>query len=171
MKNPKFRPYLVRLGWVFLGSFIAVLLISEVGVRLQRENTARAPKTFELTIPDGTAAKVEAGEEAPGIPGEMSFVLGDILLVHNMDQVAHTLGPLLIPAGTSAEMPLDQADNLTLSCSFTPSNFLGLDVRRPTTWLTRLAAYGFAVPPTMAMIYVYSLLAFPIGEKKEEQEQ
>lgn len=171
MTDRNLKPYFVRLGVIFLFSLLAVVAISEIGIRLQHENTARAPKTFELLIPEGTAERVEAGEDAPGIPNEMSFVLGDILLVHNMDVVTHTLGPLFIPAGTSAEMPLDEADNLALSCSFSPSNYLGLDVRTPTTLGTRLTALSFAVPPTTAMLFIYSLLAFPIEDKKEEQDQ
>lgn len=168
MRKSDFRAYLKRLGLVFLISLALVVAISEVGIRLQRENTARAPQTFELTIPAGTADKVERGEEAPGIPGELSFVLGDILLVQNLDSVAHTLGPLLIPSGASAQMPLDQADNLAVSCSFTPSNYLGIDVRTPTTLNTRLTALSFAVPPTTVMLFIYSLAAFPMGGKDEE---
>lgn len=155
---------------VLVVSTLAVIVISEVGIRLQRENSARAPKTVELTIPAGTASKVEAGLEAPGIPNEMTFVLGDVLLVHNLDKVGHSLGPLLIPPGAKASMPLDQADNLSLSCSFTASNYLGLDIIPPTTLSTRLTALGFAVPPTAAMVYVYSLLAFPIKSAKESKE-
>lgn len=162
------RPYLIRLGWVFLVSFVAVVLISEVGIRLQSENTARAPQTIELLIPEGTSEKVANGEAAPGIPEELGFVKGDILLVRNMDSVAHTLGPLLIPEASSAQMPLNEAENLALSCSFTPSKYLGFDVRTPTTLSTRLAAFSFAVPPTTAMLFVYSLLAFPLDGKRED---
>lgn len=154
-------PYLKRLLLVLAVSTSAVWLISEIGIRLQGESAARPPQTVELVIPAGTAAQVESGEDPPGIPDEVAFVLGDVLLVRNLDQVAHTLGPLLIPPGSSASMPLDQADNLALTCSFKPSQYLGLDIKPPTTLSTRLIALLFAVPPTAAMLYVYSLLAFP----------
>lgn len=170
MHTQRFAPYIKRLVNVLLVSILAVIVISEVGIRLQRENSARAPKTVELTIPAGTASKVDAGLEAPGIPNEMTFVQGDVLLVHNLDNVGHSLGPLLIPPGANASMPLDQADNLALSCSFTASNYLGLDVIPPTTLSTRLTALAFAVPPTAAMIYVYSLLAFPLSTAMDSKE-
>ncbi len=170
MQKSEYWPYIKRLGIVLLISLLAVIAISEIGIRLQNENTARAPKTFELVIPEGTAQKVEAGEEAPGIPNEMAFVIGDILLVRNLDSVMHTLGPLFIPSETSAQMPLDEAENLALSCSFTPSKYLGLDIRTPTTLSTRLTALSFAVPPTAVILFIYSLLTFPINGKQADDQ-
>jgi len=169
MTSASYVLYVRRLAVVLAVSALGVFLISEAGIRLQNESSARASQTVELTIPSGTASKIEAGLEPPGIPVEMSFVLGDVLLVHNQDSVGHSLGPLLIPPGVSASMPLDQADNLALSCSFTASKYLGLDISPPTTLSTRLLALAFAVPPTAAMLFVYSLLAFPLklpGESK-----
>lgn len=170
MKASDLRPYLIRFGIVLLLSLVAVVLISEIGIRLQSENTARAPKTIELIIPQGAAERVAQGEEAPGIPNEMAFVQGDILLVRNLDGVEHSLGPLFIPPDSTAQMPLDEADNFALSCSFTPAKYLGLDVRTPTTLNTRLTALYFAVPPTTAMLFIYSLAAFPIGGKQDNDD-
>lgn len=170
MSFTNWAPYVRRFLLVLTISVVAVFLISEIGIRLQHENSTRAPQTVELTIPAGTAAKVEAGLEPPDIPSEMVFVLGDVLLVHNQDSVAHTLGPLLMPPGASASMPLDQAANLALSCSFTTSQYLGLDVKPPTTLSTRLVALAFAVPPTAAMFYLYSFLAFPLKVPAESQQ-
>lgn len=170
MSSANLAPYIRRLLLVLVISTVAVFLVSEIGIRLQHENSARAPQTVELTIPAGTAAKVEAGIEPPDIPSEMVFVLGDVLLVNNMDSVGHSLGLLFIPPGASASMPLDQADNLALSCSFTKSQYLGLDVKPPTTLSTRLVALAFTVPSTAAMFYLYSFLAFPPKVPAESQQ-
>ena len=164
-------PYLRRLVVVLLISTLAVFLISEIGIRLQNESSARPAQTVELVIPSGTAAKVDAGLDPPGIPAEMTFVLGDVLLVKNEDNVGHSLGPLLIPPGSQASMPLDRADNLALSCSFSASKYLGIDISPPTTLGTRLLALGFAVPPTAAMVYVYSLLSFPIKTAEDKKQK
>jgi hypothetical protein len=161
-------PYLRRLVVVLLVSIAAVVVISEGSLRLQGGSVARAPETVELVIPAGTAAQVEAGEEPPGIPDEMVFVLGDVLLVRNLDVVTHTLGPLLIPPESTASLPLDYSDNFALTCSFKPTKYLGLDVREPTTLGTRLLALAFAVPPTAAMLYIYSLLSFPINKPEDD---
>lgn len=157
-----------RFLLVLLISTLAVWLISELGILIQNESAARAPETVELLIPAGTAAKVAAGEEAPGIPDELSFVLGDTLLVRNQDDVDHTLGPLYIPAGASAMLTLDEPENFALTCSFKPTRYLGLDVKPPTTWETRLTALAFGVPPTAALFFIYSLAVFPIAGPDED---
>lgn len=165
MNKEQFLPYIKRLLLIFSISVLAVVIISEVGIRIQNERSARAPQTVELVIPDGTAAQVEAGGEAPGIPDELTFVLGDTLLVRNEDSVTHTLGPLLVPAGASASLELSEPQNVVLTCSFKPSKYLGLNVDLPTTLGTRLLGIGFAVPPTAAMLFIYSLLVYPIKPK------
>lgn len=159
--------YAKRFLIVLAISTLAVWLISELGILLQNESAARAPETVELTIPAGTAAAVAAGEEPPGIPDELSFVLGDTLLVRNQDDVDHSLGPLYIPSGTSARLTLEEPENFTLTCSFKPSRYLGLDVKPPTTWQTRLTALAFGVPPTAALLFVYSLAVYPLDQRKE----
>lgn len=158
--------YLSRFALVLLLSILAVWLISEIGLLLQAdENIARAPAQIVLTIPEGTAAKVAAGEPAPGIPDEMTFVLGDVLVVRNEDNETHTLGPLLVPAGTSASLPLNEEDHFALNCSFSATSYLGLNVKPPTTLRTRLLGIAFAAPPTAAMLFVYSLIVFPLKPK------
>lgn len=154
--------YVVRFLITLALSIAAVWLISEIGIRFQDENAVRAPQTIELVIPEGTAAQVAAGETPPEIPAEMNFVLGDVLLLRNEDSVAHTLGPLYAPAKGSASMPLTEADHFALACSFNTTQYLGLNVRPPTTLRTRLLGIAFAAPPTAAILFVYSLIVFPV---------
>lgn len=158
--------YLARFLLVLALSIVAVWLVSEIGLLLQQdENTARAPQEIVLVIPVGTAAKVANGDAAPGIPDEMTFVLGDVLVVRNEDEVAHTLGPLVVPSGSSASLPLNEEDNFSMNCSFSSSSFFGLNVKPPTTLRTRLLGIAFAAPPTAAMLFVYSLIVFPLKPK------
>lgn len=162
MSAPIVLQYVFRFLLILALSIAAVWLISEIGIRLQDENAARAPTTIELVIPAGTAERVAAGEDAPEIPAEMSFVLGDILVLRNEDTVAHTLGPLYAPAKGSASMALNQVDHFALACSFSTTQYLGLNVRPPTTLRTRLLGIAFAAPPTAAILFVYSLIVFPL---------
>jgi hypothetical protein len=158
--------YLSRFLLVLVLSIFAVWLVSEIGLLLQQdENTARAPAQIVLTIPEGTADAVAAGEAPPEVPDEMTFVLGDVLIVRNLDVVAHTLGPLVIPPGASASLPLNEEDHFALNCSFSTSNYFGLNVKPPTTLRTRLLGIAFAAPPTAAMLFVYSLIVFPLKPK------
>src|SRR5262245_949173 len=93
-----------------LGLLIGVL-ISEVPFLFLRE-TARMPREIVLTIPSGTADQVARGEQPPSIPQNMTFVVGDTLIVKNEDSVDHKLGPLWIPANSSAQLSLDQEESL-----------------------------------------------------------
>jgi hypothetical protein len=60
---------------------------------------------------------------------------------------------------------MGQADKLAYSCSFTVSRYLNIDVYPPTTLGTRLAALIVAGPTTAALLFLYSLLMFPIRSK------
>jgi hypothetical protein len=167
MNAPIVLQYAFRFLLILALSIAAVWLISEIGIRLQDESAARAPTTIELLIPEGTAERVAAGQDAPEIPAEMSFVLGDVLVLRNEDTVAHTLGPLYAPAKGSASMTLSQADHFALACSFSTTQYLGLNVRPPTTLRTRLLGIAFAAPPTAAILFVYSLIVFPVKPSTE----
>ena len=148
---------------VLLGLLIGVT-VSEVPFLFLRE-TARAPREIVLTIPVGTADQIERGDQPPSIPENMTFVVGDRLVVNNEDAVDHKLGPLWIPANSSAQLSLDQEQNLAYECSFQPGNYFGLDVRQPLTPRTRLFGIFYVALPMMILIALYSLVITP--KKKE----
>ena len=52
-------------------------LLSEVSFHFIKE-TNRPPQTVTLEIPAGTADAIARGVAAPSIPGEMTFVVGDV---------------------------------------------------------------------------------------------
>ena len=148
---------------VLLGLLIGVM-VSEVPFLFLRD-TARAPREIVLTIPVGTADQIARGEQPPTIPENMTFVVGDRLVVNNEDAVDHKLGPLWIPANSSAQLSLDQEQNLAYECSFQPGKYFGLDVRQPLTPRTRLFGIFYVALPMMILITLYSLVITP--KKKE----
>ena len=101
----------------------------------------------------------------------MVFVLGDTLTVRNEDTVNHQLGPIWVPPGTTGSLLLEQAQNVVLSCSFQPSRYLGLDVRQSTTAGIRLIGLVVSVPTLGALIFIYSLLVYPIKPKKPASQE
>lgn len=145
-----------------LGLLVGVL-VSEVPFLFLQE-TARSPREITLTIPAGTSEQVARGEKPPSIPENMTFVVGDKLVVKNEDSVDHKLGPLWIPANSSAELALDQEESLAYECSFQPGKYFGLDVREPLTLGTRLYGILFVAIPMSIMIALYSFMILP---KKE----
>jgi len=159
---------LLRLLITFLISLALVWIGSEVAFYFLRGNTDRLPEEIELVIPAGTASKVAAGEPVPAIPDEMTFVLGDTLIVKNDDVVDHQLGPLWIPPKTKASLVLDAAQRYAYSCSFQTTRYLGLNVKQATTWQIRLVALGFSVPATTMFFFIYSLVLWPINPKPKK---
>ena len=144
---------------VVLGLLIGVA-VSEVPFLFLRE-TARAPREIVLTIPAGTSGQIARGEQPPSIPENMTFVVGDTLVVKNEDAMDHKLGPLWIPANSSAQLSLDREENLAYECSFQPGNYFGLDVRQPLTPRTRLYGIFYVALPMMILIALYSLVLTP----------
>ena len=160
--KPEYRPYLLRLVVIFLISLGMMLVITEGAFLLQRDETDRAPKTIQLVIPEGASQSVEAGEDVISLPEGSVFVLGDVLEVVNQDTVNHQLGPIWVPPGAVGSLALDEANEYSYTCSFVPSQYLGFDVRQPTTWTTRLVGLGISVPTTTAFLFLYSFLVFPV---------
>jgi hypothetical protein len=162
--NKIFRLALKRLVLVTLLSSVIIFIASEAFYRLQKESHERAPQQVELVIPLGTSEMVSRGETVTAIPEEMVFMVGDTLVVRNEDSVSHQLGPLWIPANSSASLSMDTAARYIESCSFQASQYLGLDVRQPATLGTRLQALVIAGPGTIIFLFIYSVLVFPLDK-------
>ncbi len=154
---------LKRIGISLLLGLLLGAVISEVPFLFLRE-TARPPEEITLIIPNGTSEQVARGEQPPSIPENMSFVVGDVLVIRNNDVVDHKLGQLWIPANSSAQLSLDQEQNFAYECSFQPGNYFGLDVNEPLTLGTRLYGILYAGIPLGVLIALY-VLVMPAKKK------
>lgn len=150
---------------IILGVSIAAITMEVAFQVLKREN--REAGRIELVIPAGTADSIARGEAPLSILEDMSFVIGDTLVVVNQDEVDHQLGPLWIPPGASASLNLDTEQNYIFECSFQPTKVFGIDVLQPVTLGTRLTGVLFAGFPLGALLAVYSILI--AADKKKEQ--
>jgi hypothetical protein len=95
----------------------------------------------------------------------MSFVVGDTLVVKNEDVSDHKLGPLWIPANSSAQLSLDEEQSFAFECSFQPGKYLGLEVNLPVTAATRIYGMLYVGAPLAILLALYSLV---LPEKKKE---
>ena len=144
-----------------LGIVIAIGINESTFIFL-KSDAGRGPQRIELIVPAGTAARIAKGEPNPSIPTNMIFVTGDTLVIKNQDVAANRLGPMFIPAGTSASLILSDANNFTYQCSFQTSKVFGLDVQEPVTSGIRLYGILFAGLPLGLMLAVYSLVIWPL---------
>lgn len=153
-----------RVSIALLVGLLLGVLISEVPFIFLQE-TARAPKEITLVIPQGTAEQVARGEQPPTIPENMSFVVGDTLVVKNEDVSDHKLGPLWIPANSSAQLSLDEEQSFAFECSFQPGKYLGLEVNQPVTAATRIYGMLYVGAPLAILLALYSLV-LPVKKKE-----
>lgn len=143
-------------------------VLSEAAFHFLNSGETRPPQVIEIDIPPGTADEVLRGKADPTLPTSLSFVLGDTLLVRNNDSAVHTLGPVLIPPGASGTMKLDSPSYSAVSCSFQPSQYLGLTMASALNGQTRLIGILEAGVPMSFLFSLYGLFAFP--PKKEPSE-
>lgn len=164
----KIADFFLRLAGGLLLGFLFGWLLSDGAYRLLNleGGIEREPERVEIVIPYGTAAQVEEGVYNQSIPTDLIFVEGDLLVVRNEDVVDHQLGPLWVPAGTSGVLLLDTSNRYSYSCSFQPSQVMGLDVRPRVTGNTRLQAILSIGLPTGMMLAVYSYL-LPVKRKED----
>ena len=153
-----------RILLSLLIGLLAGALISEIPFLFLQE-TARPAQEILLTIPAGTSEQIARGEQPPSIPENMAFVVGDVLVVENEDSVDHKLGPLWIPANSSARLPLNREESLAFECTFQSDNYFGIDVHPPLTFGTRIYGIISVGLPLGILIALYSLV---IPARKKE---
>ncbi len=162
----KYADFALRVAVGLLAGFLFGWLLSEgtYAFTPDKEDAQRAPQRIELIIPYGTADQVSQGVYNPSLPGTLSFVQGDVLVVKNEDKIAHQLGPLFIPPNTSSALLLDTANDYTYTCTFEPKKFIGLTVLPRVTSGIRFEGILAVALPTGLMLAVYSYI-LP-GKKK-----
>lgn len=146
---------------ILLGLIIGTF-INEFSFVFLKSGTGRGPQRVELLIPAGTALRIKQGESLPSIPTNMVFVAGDTLIVTNQDSTDHRLGTLFIPAGTSASLTLNEANNYVYECSFQTARVFGLDVQEPVNSATRVYGIFISGVSMGLMLAIYSLAAWPL---------
>jgi hypothetical protein len=154
------KDLIYRILLFMLIGVVAASVISEVTFRLQGETISRDPKTINLVIPAGTSEKVAQGESV--LPPGQIFMLGDTLQVTNEDSVTQTLGPLVIPPGSTATMKLDEVGDIRYTCSFQPTQFYGITVQEGLSVGMRIEAALLAGLPLGMLLGIYSLMIKPL---------
>jgi hypothetical protein len=88
------------------------------------------------------------------------------LVVRNEDIASHQLGPLWVPAGSSASLNFDSVQSYAFRCSFLTAKYMGLDVHSPVTWWTRVVGILSAGVPLGMLIALYLVFAVRPGRRQ-----
>lgn len=167
----KYQREIVYVALSLFAGILLALVMTELAYKFQVKSQDRDGKQLRLVIPLGTAILLQAGGESPAIPSDMTFVVGDVLVVENQDNADHQLGPLFIPKGASAKLEFKKSENLAYACTFTPEKYLGLEIKQPLTFATRMTGVLSAGIPLGTLMALYWVFAIRPGLKKEAEEK
>lgn len=147
------------LAGIAIGVIFAIIVSESSFLLLTNKQSAeREPEMIELIIPYGTSEQVKSGVYNRSLPTDMTFVQGDVLIVKNEDVVTHQLGPVLVPAKASGVLELNQANSYSYSCSFQPTNSMGITVLPRLDSSSRVQGILAIGLPTGMMLALYSYL-------------
>lgn len=167
----KYQREILYIALSLIVGILLALVMTELAYKFQMKSQDRDGKQLRLVIPLGTANLLKAGGESPAIPSGMTFVVGDVLVVENQDDTDHQLGPLFIPKGATAKLTFNKSENLAYACTFTPEKYLGMEIKQPLTFTTRMTGILSAGIPLGTLIALYLVFAVRPGLKKEAQEK
>jgi plastocyanin len=107
---------------------VIALMAAAIGLLIAgRSSDPTSDITF--TIPAGTQARLDAGEQVEVLPATIAVERGAAVVIENDDAVTHTAGPFTVPAGAQVRQRFDELGTFTSSCSLHPSGELTIVVR------------------------------------------
>lgn len=165
LQNTLLKRFAISMIFAFLFGF----LVSEASFQLLTRDTERESEDFYIKIPDGTADRVEKGFSVPSIPESMVFFEGDRIIVENNDSVSHQLGPVWVPSGTSGVLTLEKPQSYSLSCTFQPTQIMGLEVRPRLTNNIRFQGILAIGLPSGVLIWLFSIVILPVDRKSHKK--
>jgi len=123
-KKVKFRALILR-------AFLVVIIFGIVGW-LFTGQYARA-QTTTYVIPAGTSEQLAAGNEIIQFPTELTFTVGDTLVIDNQDDVVHAFGPFTILPHTTLTKRFETARVYKNTCTLHQDRQMTLTVN-PAHW-------------------------------------
>ncbi len=90
-------------------------------------------QTVTFTIPPGTAQQLAAGNQVITLPNELTFSVGDTIVINNQDDAVHTFGPFTILPNTTLTKQFRTVKTYQSSCTFHKDQQMMLVVQ-PAWW-------------------------------------
>ena len=118
---------LIGLGLV---SVIAIALVAALAISKVSSTTNRE---YRIVIPEGTTAKIYAGEDPGIVPPEIHLTLGqqDILVIQNNDVGGHDVAGFWIGAGETLRQEFKSEAVYQGECTIHPSSQIQIIISKP----------------------------------------
>ena len=101
-----------------------------IGACSKSANDIPEGETREYTIPAGTGARIDNGEDIEIVPSRIVLHVGDRFVVHNEDDREHSVGPYVVGAGETLEQRYTTPGLLRGLCTLHQSRELEILVLR-----------------------------------------
>ncbi len=115
------RVVLVLIAFAAIGMVV-------VSIGLSRVVGQPEPAQHVITIPSGTAMRLNLGHDVDIIPADLDFRLRDQLIVINDDSADHQIGPFVIAAGGRLDTRFAEAATLEGFCSLHASGRVTINI-------------------------------------------
>ncbi|MHB8134301.1 MAG: hypothetical protein ACYDH1_08780 [Anaerolineaceae bacterium] len=168
--NQTLSKYAFRFFISLIISLIFGFLVSEGSFFILNQGEDFSNEDIVLTIPNGTAERIKNGLSVPSIPANIVFYQGDRIVVNNEDVVSHQLGPIWVPAGAQGVLTLQGTEKYSIACTFKPQKIMGIEVRNSVTNLVRFQGLLAVGLPSGVMLFLFSIILFPIDNDLKNNE-
>lgn len=105
---------------LLIGCGVALVAIVVVVVALVATGGGDGGVTHRYVIPEGTAARLAAGEQITIMPTRLVVHVGDKLVLTNNDTVTQQMGPLSVQAGSVLKMRFARTGTIEGTCTMNP---------------------------------------------------
>ena len=119
----------LRLFAVALASAVASGCGVGGGASTPKVEAADGEATFEYTVPAGTGARLDAGEDIDVLPAAIDASVGDVITIVNHDERGHVVGPFYVGEGETLTQRFASPGTYRGRCSVHPSGEVTITVR------------------------------------------
>lgn len=100
---------------------IAVLFIVLLAPR-EKQESEQIGRTHSFVVPAGTGERLDRGDKIEIVPRTLEVKVGDSLIIRNEDSRTHTVGPVVVRAGESAEQNFTRPGVVEGECTVHPDD-------------------------------------------------
>lgn len=123
-RSPARRPRLFGTGLVVAALLVLVVPMLAIVLVLR----ATAPTTYTFTVPAGTGARQDRGEQVELMPPELNLEVGDNLVIINDDDRVQTVGLFTVRPGETVDTPFPRPGVFKGACTMSASGEITITV-------------------------------------------
>lgn len=101
-----------------------IVLLAPDGQRASKpsEPSKQGGRTHSFVVPAGTGERLDRGENVEIVPRTLEVKVGDSLVIRNEDSRTHTVGPVVVRAGETAEQNFTRPGVVEGECTVHPDD-------------------------------------------------